>query len=142
MQSQARWQLFNIDSLIEELQGEAPDGKTLDLYVASLAFKNFDFVMRRLPFVFESVTYNPNVWQTLVQAAPLKFRIRDTLEEVLVFVQTEHCGCLRTYRFKRQRGLTADEIVANGWVTLPTTRALYDQLDTPAARSVHDAWHA
>ncbi|MEE5101661.1 hypothetical protein V2J88_19580 [Pseudomonas alliivorans] len=142
MQSQTRWQLFNIDSLIEELQGEAPDGKTLDLYVASLAFKNFDFVMRRLPFVFESVTYNPNVWQTLVQAAPLKFRIRDTLEEVLVFVQTEHCGCLRTYRFKRQRVLSVDEIVANGWVTLPTSRSLYDQLDTPAARSVHDAWHA
>jgi hypothetical protein len=49
----------------------------LALYAASLAFKNFDSVIRRQLFVLESATYDLNVWQTLVQAAPLKFRIRD-----------------------------------------------------------------
>ncbi|MCK9779839.1 hypothetical protein [Pseudomonas syringae] len=142
MHSQNHWQLFNIDSLIEELKGEVPDGRVLDLYVASLAFKNFDFVKRRLPFVIESVTYNASVWQKLVRAAPLKFHIRDRGEGVLVFAQTDHCGCLRTYRLKNQRVSTCSKIVTEGWVTLPTTQSLYDQIDTPAARSVHDAWHA
>jgi hypothetical protein len=141
MENHKQWRLFNIDSLIQELKGEAPDGPTIDLYIASLAFKNFDFVAKRLPFVIESVTHEEVIWQKLVQTAPLKFWIRDTQEAVLVFMQTEHCGCLRTYRFERERGIAANEVDVLDWITLPTTRALYDRLNTQAAISVHQAWH-
>lgn len=71
MENHNQWRLFNIDSLIQELKGEAPDGPTIDLYVASLAFKNFDFVAKRLPFVIESVTHEALIWRELVQIAPL-----------------------------------------------------------------------
>lgn len=39
MENHKQWRLFNIDSLIQKMKGEAPDGPTIDLYVASLAFK-------------------------------------------------------------------------------------------------------
>lgn len=142
MQNRNEWPRFNIDSLTEELKGEVPDGSTLDLYVASLSFKNFDSFAKRLPFVIESVTHEAGTWQRLVEAAPLKFWIRDHQEAVLVFAQTEHCGCLRTYRFEVDGLSAASEPDATDWITLPTTGALYDRLSTPATVSVHKAWHA
>lgn len=50
-------QLFNVDSLLEELQQEAVTGEILDMFVSSLAFRNFDGYARRLPFVLECVTH-------------------------------------------------------------------------------------
>jgi len=49
MGSQSEWCLFNVDSLVEELTGDQ-SASTIDLCVASLAFRNFDFVTKRLPF--------------------------------------------------------------------------------------------
>jgi hypothetical protein len=135
-------QLFNIDSLLEELQDEVVTGETLDLFVASLAFKNFDGFARRLPFVLESVTHHTGTWQTLVGAAPAKFRIRQTQETVLVFAQTEHCGCVRTYRYRRAPGSSEHDATGPGWCSVSTPEAFYAQLDTPAAAAVFHAWQA
>jgi hypothetical protein len=118
-------QLFNIDSLLEDLQDEVVTGETLDLFVASLAFKNFDGFARRLPFVLESVTYKAATWQTLVDAAPAKFRIRQTQEEVLVFAQTEHCGCVRTYRYRRTQGIGKHDAAGTGWCAVSTPETFY-----------------
>lgn len=135
-------QLFNIDLLLEELQDEVVTGETLDLFVASLAFKNFDGFARRLPFVLESVTYKAVTWQTLVDAAPAKFRIRQTQEEVLVFAQTEHCGCVRTYRYRHAQGIGEHDSADMGWSAVSTPETFYAQLDTPAAAAVFHAWQA
>ncbi|MEA3182058.1 MAG: hypothetical protein QOI59_5581 [Gammaproteobacteria bacterium] len=55
MTHEAEWRLFNIDSLAAELAGDQ-SAATIDLFVASLAFKNFDFVTKRLPFLVECST--------------------------------------------------------------------------------------
>lgn len=133
-------QLFNIDSLLEELSGEVVTGDALDLFVASLAFKNFDGFARRLPFVLESVTYQASTWQTLVAVAPEKFWIRQTQEAVLVFSQTEHCGCVRTYRYRRPESGSEFDVTDLDWCSLSTPQVFYEQLDTPAAASVFYAW--
>lgn len=135
-------QLFNLDSLLEELQGEVVDGATLDLFVASLAFRNFDDYARRLPFVLESVTAQNATWQTLVAAAPAKYWLRDTREAVLVFAQTEHCGCLRTYRYRHAPGRAEPETSGADWCMLPSSQAFYAHLDTPAAIAVFRAWES
>lgn len=68
------WQLFNIDSLVSQASAETPLADFIDLAVASLAFKNFDFVAKRLPLLVECSTRDPSVWLQLVdRAAPLGY---------------------------------------------------------------------
>lgn len=55
MSDHGHWRLFNVDSLVDELGG-AVDGETLDLFVAALSFRNFDFAAKRFPYLRESVT--------------------------------------------------------------------------------------
>lgn len=135
-------QLFNIDSLIEELQPEIITGDALDLIVSSLAFRNFDSYARRLPFVLECVTYQASTWQSLLAIAPSKFWIRQTKEAMLVFPQTEHCGCVRTYRYRNQGAYGNLDIKGAGWYSLSTLEAFYEQLDTQTAFAVFNAWQA
>lgn len=99
MSDYGHWRLFNVDSLVDVLGDTSVDAETLDLFVASLAFRNFDFVPRRFPHVLESVTRDALTWQKLVQVAPTRYWIRGMHEAVLVFPQTAHCGCIRTYRW-------------------------------------------
>ena len=132
--------LFNIDSLIEELAGDVATGDTLDLFVASLAFRNFDCFARRLPFVLESVTYQVATWHKLMAVAPAKFWIRQTHEPVLVFTQTEDCGCVRTYRYRRAQSGSEFDVTGPDWCSVSTPQVFYEQLDTPAAASVFHAW--
>ena len=61
MKHEAVWRLFNVDSIAEEVTGDQR-AATIDLCVASLAFKNFDFVAKRLPFLVECSTYDPFTW--------------------------------------------------------------------------------
>src|SRR5271155_3884612 len=60
MRYESEWRLFNVDSLVEELAGDQ-SASTIDLCVASLAFRNFDFVAKRLPFLVECSTRDPSL---------------------------------------------------------------------------------
>ncbi|RMN25551.1 hypothetical protein ALQ62_05509 [Pseudomonas coronafaciens pv. zizaniae] len=141
MAAQGHWRLFNVDSLVEEL-GEAPvDGETLDLFVGALAYRNFDFAAKRFPFLRESVTRDVTTWRKLVQAAPSRYWIRGKQEAVLVFAQTAHCGCIRTYRWGAEQHLSIIEMEGFDWITIPSEDILYGGLDTPATNSVYHAWH-
>lgn len=142
MPSVSASQLFNIDSLLEELQGEVLTGEILDLFVSSLAFRNFDGFSRRLPFVLECVTYQAVTWQALVAVAPVKFWIRQTQEPVLVFHQTEHCGCVRTYRYGRAEHNVEFDGRNTEWCSLSSSEVFYEQLNTTATSAVFDAWEA
>ncbi|WP_043351072.1 hypothetical protein [Cupriavidus basilensis] len=140
MQYQTKWRLFNVDSMVEELSGADQTASTIDLCVASLAFKNFDFVAKRLAFVIECSTRDPLTWLRLVDAATERYWIRGENEGVAVYGATDHCGCIRTYRFNVNHAARAQQW-GRDWVMLATEKALYAQLDTPAARAVFDAWH-
>ncbi|WP_122673067.1 hypothetical protein, partial [Pseudomonas viridiflava] len=117
------------------------DGETLDLFVAALAFRNFDFAPKRLPYLLESVTREASTWRKLVQVAPARYWVRGKQEAVLVFPQTDHCGCIRTYRWGA--GIHASVIDNEGaeWVTIQNEDILYRSLDTPAISSVYQAWY-
>jgi len=138
MDNDQRWKLFNLDSLLEEIDGPRPDASTMDLYVAALSYKNFDFIEWRLPFVVESVTYNLETWRKLVTAAPLKYWIQKNQEAVVIYQQTDHCGCLRSYRYRG--GLPGVKALSSEWVTVADSRTLYTILNTATAAGVYDAW--
>lgn len=141
MSDNGHWRLFNVDSLVDELGDTSIDAETLDLFVASLAFRNFDFAPRRFPYVRESVTRNPSTWRKLVQAAPTRYWIRDMHEAVLVFPQTVHCGCIRTYRWDGGKPPLVTNRESIHWVKIPTEGILYSALNTQATISVYEAWH-
>lgn len=139
MDNDQRWRLFNLDSLLDEMDGPLPEASTIDLFVATISFKNFDFVERRLAFVCESVTYRLEVWKRLVEDAPVKYWIKDKQEGVLIYPQSDFCGSLRSYRY---RGPHLDvNAMSAEWITLADTRTLYGVLDTPTTRHVYDAWY-
>ncbi|AVC42896.1 toxin-antitoxin system TumE family protein [Achromobacter ruhlandii] len=135
-----QWRLFNIDSLLAEIDEPPRDAATVDLYVAALSYKNFDFIERRLPFVFESVTYDLDIWKNLIAAAPLKYWVRNSQEEVILFSQTDHCGLLRSYRY-RGDSASGIQMQSPGWITVADSETLYALLDTVAARGIYEAWH-
>lgn len=139
MDNDQQWKLFNIDSLLAEIDGPQPDASTMDLYVAALSYKNFDFIKRRLPFVVESVTYDLEAWRKLVAAAPQKYWIQRNQEGVVIYPQTDHCGCLRSYRYRG--GFPSFKSLSSEWVTIADCRTLYNILDTAAAKAVYDAWY-
>ncbi|MGH8601250.1 MAG: toxin-antitoxin system TumE family protein [Gammaproteobacteria bacterium] len=139
MDNDQRWKLFNIDTLLAEIDGPQPDASTMDLYVAALSYKNFDFIERRLPFVVESVTHNLETWRKLVAAAPQKYWTQRNQEGVVIYPQTDHCGCLRSYRYRGR--LPGVQALSSEWVTVADCRALYSILNTAAAKGVYDAWY-
>lgn len=142
MSDHGNWRLFNVDSLVNEL-GDVPlDGETLDLFVAALAFRNFDFAPNRFPYLLESVTRDASTWCKLVQVAASRYWIRGQQEGVLVFPQTAHCGCIRTYRWGAGKHALIIDKEGLDWVTIPNEDILYGALDTPATSSVYQAWHA
>lgn len=140
MRYESEWRLFNVDSLVEELAGGDQSASTIDLYVASLAFRNFNFVAKRLPFLVECSTRDPFTWLRLVDFASERYWIRDALEGVVVCAATEHCGCIRTYRFNVNHAARAQQWDRK-WISLPNEQALYAKLNTPASRAVFDSWH-
>lgn len=141
MAAHGHWRMFNVDSVVEEL-GDAPvDGGTLDLCVAVLAFRNFDFVAKRAPFLRECVTRDLETWRKLVRAAPSRYWIRGEQEAVLVFAQTANCGCIRTYRWGAEQHASIIDRESFDWITISSEDILYGALDTPATTSVYQAWH-
>lgn len=139
MDNDRRWKLFNLDSLLAELDGPKFDVSSIDLYVASLSYKNFDFIERRLPFIVESVTYDLDIWRGLVAAAPPpKYWIQSNQEGVVVFPQTDHCGCLRSYRYRGN--FPGVKGMSSVWVTVADSQNFYGALNTPETRGVYDAW--
>lgn len=139
MGQKAKWRLFNVDSMLEELPDVDSIASTIDLFVSSLAFKNFDFIEKRLPFIIECLTYNLSLWQQLIDAADERYWIRSENEGVAVYGATDHCGCIRTYRFNVNH-IARTQKGERDWIILPTEQALYNRLDTPSARSIFDAW--
>lgn len=123
MQYQTKWRLFNVDSMVEELSGADQTASTIDLCVASLAFKNFDFVAKRLAFVIECSTRDPLTWLRLVDAATERYWIRGENEGVAVYGATDHCGCIRTYRFNVNHAARAQQW-GRDWVMLATEKEI------------------
>jgi len=140
MRYKSEWRLFNVDSLVEELAGGDQSASAIDLYVASLAFRNFDFVAKRLPFLVECSTRDPFTWLRLVDFANERYWIREAVEGVVVCAATEHCGCIRTYRFNVNHAASAQQWDRK-WISLPNEQSLYAKLNTPASRAVFDSWY-
>ena len=63
--NQAEPGLINIDWMINELPVEDRKTATIDVCIAALAFKHFDEVPKRLPFLIECTTKNPNTWEAI-----------------------------------------------------------------------------
>jgi hypothetical protein len=76
MPHQSEWRLFNVDSIVEGCPEPERTALTIDLCVASLAYKNFDFVAKRLPFVVECSTRDTIIWQRLIDGATERYWIR------------------------------------------------------------------
>ena len=140
MQHKHKWRLFNVDDMVEALSDSDPVGPTIDLYVASLAYKNFDFISKRLPHVVECSTYNPFTWLQMLDSASERYWIQEKNEGVAVYDATEHCGCLRTYRLNVDHPVRAQQWERK-WVVLPNEMALYSLLDTVSAQTIFNAWH-
>lgn len=135
-----KWRLFNVDSMLAEFGEDADRSATaIDICVAALCFKNFDDIPKRRPFLFESVTCNPLAWLNLIDGAAERYWDRTEDEGIAVYAATEHCGCIRTYRFRPPNTLRHHQC-GREWTTMRSTQALYDHIDTPAARAVHLAW--
>ena len=133
------FKLFNVDSLLEELPPESC-ADSIDLFVASLAFKNFDFIEKRLPFLIECVTYTPQVWDDLKRIGSGHYWLADEDEGVIIFPQTEHCGCIRTYRYRGSRA-SCNPRNAVTWTVIRGEQTLYTLLDTITAKTVFNAWY-
>jgi len=82
----------------------------------------------------------PFTWLRLVDFASERYWIREADEGVAVYAATDHCGCIRTYRFNVNHAARA-QMWDRKWMSLPNEQALYAKLDTPASRAVFDAWH-
>lgn len=140
MQERKQWKLFDIDSMLEEAGTPDLPGETIDLWVSALAYKNFDFVEKRRPFLVECRTYNPDTWQRIIEVASKRYWIVDAGEGVVVFDPTNHCGCVRTYRFGCANPSTSVHRKWE-WCRISSEDSLYSMLDTPGARGIFDAWH-
>lgn len=103
-------------------------------------FRNFDFVAKRLPFLVECSTRDPFIWLRLVDFASDRYWICEAVEGVAVYAATDHCGCIRTYRFNVNHAARAQQWDRK-WLSLPNEQALYAKLNTPASRAVFDSWH-
>src|ERR1700692_4155947 len=110
--------LFNVDSLVAELAGGDQSASTIDLCCASLAFRSFDFVAKRLPFLVECLTRDPFTWLRLVDFAAERYWIREAVEGVAVYAASDHCGCIRTYRFNVNQAARAQQWDRK-WMSLP-----------------------
>lgn len=140
MDDKPNWRLFNVDDMVKELSDSDPVGPTIDLYVASLAYKNFDFISKRLPHVIECSTYNPLAWLQMLDSASARYWIQEKNEGVAVYAATEHCGCVRTYRLNVDHPVRAQK-QGRQWVVLPNEKTLYSLLDSASARAIFKAWH-
>lgn len=132
---------FNVNSLIDSIPDFDGKAETADFYVSCLAYKNFDFVLKRLPFLTECSVRGGALWEKFVAAADERYWIRDAKFGIAVYNVTEHCGTPRTYR------LAGDYLVSSArssasWVELPTEDSFYSRMDTPAARAVFEMWQA
>lgn len=83
---------------------------------------------------------DPFTWLQLVDSASERYWIRDVAEGIAVYAATDHCGCIRTYRFNVNHAARAQQC-GRKWVSLPSEQALHTKLDTPASRTVFDSWH-
>ncbi len=134
------FRLFNVDEIFQNCTPDERSATTVDLCVAALAFRNFDFYPRRLPFIVECVCSSEALWQMLFDEANARYWLRDRQEGVLVYEATSHCGCFRTYRFKHPHFVLRGN---NGrtWKSIATESDLYQMLDTPSSREVYRRWH-
>jgi hypothetical protein len=140
MENIAPFRLFNVDEIFQSCSADEKSAATIDLCVAALAFRNFDFYPRRFPFIVECVCSSEALWQMLFDQASACYWLRDRQEGILVYEATSHCGCLRTYRFKSPhfalRGSTD-----RSWKSIATEADLYQMLDTPSAREIYRRWY-
>jgi len=135
------YRLVNVDDFAKDLDCDDEEmAATLDICVAALAYKNFEFLNQRYPFVIECRTNDPLLWLQLVKAADRRYWIANAADGVAVFDATEHCGCLRTYRLGQPSDRRVGAVGEN-WVSVRDEAALCSLLDTPAARGVYKAWH-
>ena len=128
--------LINIDSACK-IDAEIT-GKTIDAYICSMSFKNFDDIKKRFPFLFECCTYNKSNWLKLIPCADTRVWIKNLQTGVLIFDANEECGYVRTYRFlaNNEANIKPNE----SWVSVKNEAVLYDILNTPTANAVFSSW--
>lgn len=135
-----RFPLINIDTAFEPLSDAEVTGKLIDARVSMLAYKNFDSVPRRFPFVLELCTSKDAYWMRLLPIASRRFWIKQHDAGVLVFDQTVDCGFIRTFRHKKSGRAPSRGFDGLAWTVLPTEEDLYRVLESDAAKAVHLAW--
>lgn len=133
--------LINIDSSLKPLTEDEITAAVIDARVSSMAFKNFDSIPRRLPFVLELCTSTASSWRKLTEAANRRYWIGSTKEAVLVFHASKDCGCVRTYRLTGG-SKSQEPILGVNWQPIKDVNTFYGVLDDPAAKQVFEAWVA
>ena len=131
--------LINIDSSLNPLTEDEITANVIDMRVSSLAFKNFDAIPRRLPFLLELCTSSASNWRKLTEAANQRYWIESIKEAVLVFHASRDCGCVRTYRLT---GVVKTQSPTPGidWQRVKDVDTFYGVMDDPAFKQVFDAW--
>ncbi|MFZ6750082.1 hypothetical protein [Undibacterium sp. Ren11W] len=137
----SQYPLFNIDSALTPLAEPDVTASIIEARVSSLAFRNFDFMERQLPFIIECCTYNAKYWFRLAEACDQIYFIRHQASIVLVFPQTSDCGCIRTYRFRPNGTVQLPPTSIERTLNLSNEETLYEILDTPSNRYIFNVWH-
>lgn len=132
--------LFNIDSALSPLSDDEISASLIEARISMLAFKNFDFMEKRLPFVLELCTSSESNWSKLIGIAPQRYWIRGLGIGVLVFNAGQDCGYLRTYRLRANSRAAQEKFADATWTQLKDEETLYAMLDTLGAKVVFNAW--
>ena len=132
--------LINIDTALSTLSEREITAEVIDAYVCAHAYKNFDGVEKRLPFVMELCTHSHATWQKLIAAAPHRYWDHQRRHGVLVFDASVECGFTRTYRYRPTSGGRHELGDESRWTSLRDEDALYDVLNTVGAKAIFDAW--
>lgn len=132
--------LINIDSALSALPRDEITAQVVDAYVSAYAYKNFDGIQKRLPFVLELSTHDLATWKKLVISAPRRYWSRQQNQGILVFDATVDCGFTRTYRYRPRAGLTHKYAAEEIWTILRDEDTLYEVLDMVSARCIFNSW--
>ena len=134
--------LLNIDSAFSPLTLPEITAEIIEARISMLAFKNFDSIEKRLPFVLDLCTHQPRFWQELLIECLDAYSLEREREWVLVFPATVDCGYIRTYRFQPSKSAISPEQYCKCTRKVKDAETLYGILNTADALASFNRWYA
>lgn len=132
--------LINIDSAFSPLSESEVTAEIIEARVKSLSFKNFDEYKGLNDFIIDLCTCIERFWRLLACACSTIYFVQQEKKYVLVFGQSNDCGCIRTYTTCHSASFDATPDHNFPVKTLTSLADLYKTMDTEAARTVYARW--